>query len=142
MRDKHSLSKSVVRNAVKMAQSEFEQEEFDNLLANAVSSFDTLRYLQLKKTDNQNKRRKKTRGTNPKVVSLKLYHLPEASPILNFCSPTLSIRFGRGQNKGFKEHKQQQEQNSHDRIHFENDTFTSFFQINPVYLVINPDYLR
>ena len=51
-----------------MAESKFEQAEFDNLLANAISSVDSLQHLQLKKIDNQNKWRKKTRGPNPKVV--------------------------------------------------------------------------
>ncbi len=58
-----------------MAESDLQHEDddFDNLLANAISSVDTLRHLQFqRKNDNPNKGKRKTRGPSPKVVSLKL----------------------------------------------------------------------
>eukprot|EP00794_Sanderia_malayensis_P003899 gene3899-4443_t len=70
-----------------MAES-FECEDFDNFLSNAISNVDTLRHMEYQKKSGTKKKSKSRRGPKVTVVTLKLYHLPEASEIPNFAVTT------------------------------------------------------
>ena len=65
-----------------------DSEDFINdFLGEAISDVENLRHMQFRRKQNE-KRKKGPRGPRPKVLAMKLYHLPEASQL-----PFFSFRF-------------------------------------------------
>ena len=56
------------------------EDSFNEFLGEAISDVEALRHMQFRRKQNP-KRTKCPRGPRPKVLAMKLYHLPEASQI-------------------------------------------------------------
>ena len=57
------------------------EDSFNDFLGEAVSDVENLRLMQFRRKQNE-KRKKGPRGPRPKVLAMKMYHLPEASQMM------------------------------------------------------------
>ena len=59
------------------------EDSFNDFLGGAISDVENLRHMQFRRKQTE-KRKKGPRGPRPKVLAMKLYHLPEASQVPMF----------------------------------------------------------